>query len=260
VIPVPSIVPPTRHVAVLGELRKRIVEAKLRPGDQIFADAIADELHVSRIPVREALRVLEGEGQVSYEPHRGYFVAELRLSDLIELYLMREALEAEGLRRSVPDLDREDFARMRAAMEDLEAAHESGDIIAHVAANRRFHFAFLEHLAMPRLRRQIMVLYDQCDPYGSLYYNERRNRQRVKREHLELLRAARRHDVDAVVGLLSAHRQHVVDTLSGTLPSPFSESGAPNGDADADAVPARPRARARARARRPRARKQPTGA
>jgi DNA-binding GntR family transcriptional regulator len=102
---VASVIPPTRHVAVLSELRKRIVEATLRPGDQIFADAIAEELHVSRIPVREALRVLEGEGQVFYEPHRGYFVAELRLRDLRELYLMRELLEAEALRLSVPQLD-----------------------------------------------------------------------------------------------------------------------------------------------------------
>jgi DNA-binding GntR family transcriptional regulator len=249
VIVVPSFAPQTRHVAVLAELRKRIVEAELRPGDQIFADTIAEELEVSRIPVREALRVLEGEGQVSYEPHRGYFVAELRLTDLNELYLMRELLEAEALRRSVPQLDKEDFARMSAAIEDLDAAHRAGDIVGHVAANRRFHLAFLEHLEMPRLRRQIQVLYDLCDPYGSLYYNERRNRTRVKREHRELLQAAKRRDADAVVELLAEHRRHVVETLRGTLPDSANGGKAGDGAAPANGAPAR-RARARAAQRR----------
>jgi DNA-binding GntR family transcriptional regulator len=212
-----SAAPTTRHGVVLNELRKRIIDGTLRPGHQIFADNIADEFGVSRIPVREALRILEGEGQVSYEPHRGYFVAELRLADLLELYLMRQLLESEALRHSVPRLDAEDFDRMVAAQKELDVAHASGNIIEHVAANRRFHFAFLEPLEMPRLLRQIKVLYDQCDPYGSLYYNSKANRQRVKREHRELVKAARAHDVDRVVALMAEHRQHVVDALSKTL-------------------------------------------
>ena len=182
---------------------------------------------MSRIPVREALRVLEGEAQVSYEPHRGYFVAGLRLRDLTELYLMRELLEGEALRHSVARLEAEDFALMSAALGDLETTHRAGDIVGHVAANRRFHFAFLAHLDMPRLIRQIQVLYDQCDRYGSLYYTERRNRTRVKREHRELMRAAKRHDADAVVALLGEHRRHVVEALRAALP---------DGDGDGDAT------------------------
>lgn len=233
-IAVSSFAPPTRHVAVLAELRKRIVHGELRPGDQIFADQIAEELQVSRIPVREALRVLEGEGQVSYKPHHGYFVAALRLSDLRELYLMRDLLESEALRRAVPRLAPEHFARMETALEELEASHAATDIVAHVAANRRFHLAFLEPLEMPRMRRQIQVLYDQCDPYGSLYYNDARNRQRVRREHRELLRAARRRDADAVVALLAEHRRQVVEALRDTLADD-------DGAGDATVTPARRR-------------------
>jgi len=246
----------TRHVAVLQELRQRIIRGTLRPGDQIFADEIGEELGVSRIPVREALRVLEGEGQVAYEPHRGYFVAELRLEDLLELYLMRRLLESEAIRRSVPRLDAESYARMDAAMEELDAAHAASDINAHVAANRRFHFAFLEQLDMPRLLRQIQVLYDQCDPYGSLYYNASRNRERVRREHHALIKAAKRHDAEEVARLLTEHRAHVVDALRDTLASRDDSQGSdgePDGSAEAGS-----RASIRADAATPRRRRRPS--
>lgn len=198
---------------MLEELRRRILHGDLKPGDRILADTVAEELGVSRIPVREALRVLEGERQVSYEPHRGYFVTELRFADLIELYLMRHLLEADALRRSVPKLDQEDFDRMELALVELKEAHENGDVARHSVANRRFHFAFLEQLEMPRLLAEIKALYDQCDGYGSLYYNSTRNRQTVRRDHAALAKAARVRDAEKVIALLCEHRGHVVEAL-----------------------------------------------
>lgn len=62
--------PPTAQAAVLAELRVWISEGRLRPGEQVLSDVIAQELGVSRVPVREALRILEGEGQVTYTPTR----------------------------------------------------------------------------------------------------------------------------------------------------------------------------------------------
>jgi len=86
--------PPTAQEAVLAELRRFITTGRLRPGQQIVQDALAVQLGVSRVPLREALKILEGEGQVTYVAHRGYFVTELSLSDLLEVYRIREILEA----------------------------------------------------------------------------------------------------------------------------------------------------------------------
>lgn len=164
--------PQTAGNAVLAELRRWLIDGEIKPGDQLMADAIAERLGVSRIPVREAFRVLEGEGQVSYEPHRGYFVAELTMPDLLELYRMRHILEAEALRSTVPQLDAEDFTRMEEALEELDRAHREADITAHVSANRAFHQAFWDRLELPRLKRHLQMLYNNCYPYGSLYYND----------------------------------------------------------------------------------------
>ncbi len=89
--------PPTAQEAVLVELRKEIASGALRPGEQVLQEAIADRLGVSRVPLREALKILEGEGQVVYHPHRGYFVAELSVADLVEVYRIRDLLEAEAV-------------------------------------------------------------------------------------------------------------------------------------------------------------------
>jgi DNA-binding GntR family transcriptional regulator len=213
----PLFSPQTRNAAVLGELRQRILHGTLKPGDRILADSVAGELGVSRIPVREALRVLEGERQVSYEPHRGYFVTKLRLADLVELNLMCHLLEAEALRRSVPLLREQDLEQMQLALRELDRAHKAADIAASSIANRKFHFAFLEQLEMPRFLREIESLYDQCDGYGSLYSSSRRNRQESRRDHLALLEAAKRREPGEVIALLRAHREHVVGALGDVL-------------------------------------------
>lgn len=219
--------PPTAQAWVLDELRRRIVNSDLRPGDQILADAVAEELGVSRVPVREALRILEGEGQVEHRPHRGYFVTELRLTDLEELYRIRHLLEADALKLTVPALEKQDFDEMAAALKELEKAHARGDIGAHVTANRRFHWAFLRPLELPRLRRLIQVHYDSCDAYGALYYNVPTNRERSRTEHLRLRAAAEDHDPKRVIKVLEAHRANVIEALRGVLETdPVAENDA----------------------------------
>lgn len=202
---------------MLDELRRRIISRELRPGDQILADAVAEQLGVSRVPVREALRILEGENQVEHRPHRGYFVAEMRLADLQELYRIRHLLESDALRQTVPALEEDDFAEMEAALAELEKAHREADIRGHVEANRRFHWAFLRPLRMSRMSRLIQVYYDSCDPYGALYYNTPDNRERSDREHRELIAAARDRDAGRVIEVLERHRENVIGALAGVL-------------------------------------------
>ena len=74
-------------------LRRAIARGALRPGERIGQDAAAAQIGVSPIPVREALRILESEGLVTYVPRRGYFVTELNLADVEEIYHLRGLLE-----------------------------------------------------------------------------------------------------------------------------------------------------------------------
>jgi DNA-binding GntR family transcriptional regulator len=205
--------PPTAQEAVLAELRRLITAGRLRPGQQIVQDALAVRFGVSRVPLREALKILEGEGQVTYVAHRGYFVTELSLSDLIEVYRIREILEAEAVSIAVPRMTDEDVDRMEVAERDVRAASDIADVIAMTSANRRFHFALIEACALPRLVRLIKLLWDATEVYRSVYYNEAYNRELVEAEHRTLVAAVRAGDAAAALLVLTAHREHAIVAL-----------------------------------------------
>ncbi|MGP4017421.1 GntR family transcriptional regulator [Saccharopolyspora sp. 5N708] len=211
--------PPTTQEFVLDELRKSIVSGELAPGQPIRQDTIAGRLGVSRVPLREALKTLEAEGQVIYQPHRGYSVAELSLSDLLEVYRMRELLESEAARVAIGRFTDADLTRITEAQLDVEKAADGGDLVAMIAANRRFHFALLEPSGMPRLLRILRTLWDATDAYRAVYYNSDANRERVRREHDAIVAAAADHRAEELVRLLDEHRRHAVDALRGTITS-----------------------------------------
>ena len=205
--------PPTAQEAVLAELRRLITAGRLRPGQQIVQDALAVQFGVSRVPLREALKILEGEGQVTHVAHRGYFVTELSLSDLIEVYRIREILEAEAVSVAVPRMTAEDIHRLEAAERDVRAAVEIADVVAMTSANRRLHFTILDACALPRLVWLIRLLWDATEVYRSVYYNEAHNREMVDSEHQALVAAVRAGDAATALVVLTEHREHAIAAL-----------------------------------------------
>lgn len=209
--------PPTAQQFVLGELRRAITTGRLRPGAPIRQDALAEELQVSRVPLREALKTLQGEGLVRYEAHRGYFVETLSLDDLREVYRIRELLEEEAVRRAVERLADADLDRLEEIQADVERAAAEGDVLAMTTANRQFHMTLFDLAGMPRLSRLIRTLWDATDAYRSMYYAGAPNRERVVKEHRVTLDALRRRDADEAVATLTVHRAHAVAELETLL-------------------------------------------
>lgn len=205
--------PKTAQEAVLLELRKRLLDGRLQPGEAIRPDAVGEELGVSAVPVREALRILEGESQVRYRPHRGYLVTELDIKDLREIYGIRELLEAEAVRHAIGKLDKHDLEEMRSAMQEMESAGD--DIFGLTTANRRFHFTIFEAADMPHLQRMITWLWDTSEPchYRSPSFMRPENRAQVDAEHHGIMDAVTAGDVDKVISELREHRQHALAAL-----------------------------------------------
>jgi len=209
--------PPTAQEAVLAEVRRAIVTGELRPGEQVLQDALAERFGVSRVPLREALKILEGEGQVVYQPHRGYFVAELDVADLREVYRIRDLLESEAVRVAVPSVTAGDIEQLVEAAADVDAASATGDLVAMTEANRRFHFTIIEAAGMPRLARLVRILWDATDAYRALYYSEAAHRAHVHEEHHAVVDAIRRGDTEAAVQLLRTHRERAVEAVAAVL-------------------------------------------
>lgn len=210
----------TAQESVLAALRADIRTGDLRPGDQIVQESLADRYGVSRVPLREALKTLEAEGQVEYHPHRGYFVVELSVDDLTEVYRLRELLEGEALRHAVPALADEDIEVIAELLDEVEAAAGRADVIAMAEANRRFHFAIFDAAGMPRLSRLLRQLWEATDAYRALYYQDPDNRDRVETEHRAMVAALRARDGEELVRQQDAHRARTVDSVRARLGHP----------------------------------------
>jgi DNA-binding GntR family transcriptional regulator len=209
--------PDTTQQHAVEWLRQAIVAGVLKPGERIPQEEIAERIGVSLIPVREALRVLEGEGQVTYRPRRGYAVTVLRIEDLTEIYELRRMLEGQAVRRALPDVDDAAIARMTHWANECSEAAAAGHISRELDANRQLHFALFEHPSQPHALRLIRLLWDSTEAYRALYYTLPSERAAADAAHRRILAAVRARDADALVAELDAHRQRALEAVSDIL-------------------------------------------
>jgi len=201
----------------LEGLRRAIVTGELRPGQRVPQEEVAGRLGVSIAPVREALRTLEQEGQVTYLPRRGYFITALEIDDLEEIYELRAIVEARAARRALDALDEAALTRIELAARDCAEAARRGDVPAELEANRRFHFAILESPAQPHTLRLIRLLWDSTETYRALYYNSQAERDESIGAHDRITSAVRARDADRLVAELDAHRDRALAVLRDIL-------------------------------------------
>lgn len=155
---------------VTAELREAILEGRLEPGKRIGQVELAQKFGTSRLPVREALSKLEHEGLVSVKPNAGATVARLTMTELTEIYLMRERLEPLALAASIPNLSDEEIVRLRSCVDEMEeTARETADRWAWLEIDRRFHLGGLAAAPMPQLLRVIESLWNNATRYRRAY-------------------------------------------------------------------------------------------
>lgn len=187
---------------VRDELRARIAEGRVEPGQRLYEKAIAEELGVSRIPVREAIRMLESEGMVSVLPRRGgVLVRQLDRDDVEDLFDVREALEVLAARRAAERADGTGLDALGRMLGTARRAHAAGDADAVDAANTAFHEQIY------RLGRNKLVPEMLGPLTGRLRWLFRQNveHERVLADHERLHRALVDHDPDLAAAVALEH-------------------------------------------------------
>jgi DNA-binding GntR family transcriptional regulator len=211
--------------AATDALRERILHGAYAAGEPLRQEALAAELGVSRIPLREALQRLEAEGLVALLPHRGAVVAELPVADLEELFAIRSLIEGDLLARAIPLATVEDLSAARRAAEVFERAIAREETGRLGQANSRFHAALYAPARRPRTMEIIDRLHTQCDRLLRLQLTLTHGGDRAVREHRALLRAAERGDVARAVRLLHEHVEGAGARLADALATqPLQES------------------------------------
>jgi DNA-binding GntR family transcriptional regulator len=187
---------------VTSGLRESLRTGAIPPGTVLSQADIAADYGVSRIPVRDALRVLAGEGLVVLGVS-GAVVAGLSVPELQELYELREAVEPLATELAVPKVGRAETTRMGALVQVMESA---GTTPAEwLEANARFHALVYEHADRPRMVSLVEQLRRLTDRYLYLHLDVIGQLDHLHREHRDILSAVTRRDAREVAELTRLH-------------------------------------------------------
>jgi DNA-binding GntR family transcriptional regulator len=186
-------------------LRDGILRGDYPEGEPLRQDALADELGVSRIPVREALRQLEAEGLVTFSPHRGAVVSTLSLEEIEELFELRADIECELLRRAIPSTGTDDLARATDVVDEFDAALDAGESERCGPLNWRFHSAMYAPARRKLTMGVLQKLHQHSDRYFRMHVVLARGGARANQEHRQIAEAVRDRDVKGALRLLREH-------------------------------------------------------
>ncbi|MDX6326456.1 MAG: hypothetical protein QOK15_2810 [Nocardioidaceae bacterium] len=208
---------------VAAYLRDLILRDVLRPGDRIRQEEVAEKFGASRLPVREALRILEAEGLTEHEPNKGARVPRLSMHELGVIYRMRERLEPVALAESLPRLDEADLDRLDDLQHQIE---HNTDLDRFLELDRAFHLGTYSGCEIDPLNAIVTRLWNSTQHYRRAYValGGQDRMWVVNSEHRLLLDAVMRRDLPDAERFLEGHIRRTRIEL-GHHPSVFG--GAP---------------------------------
>ncbi len=204
----------TASTIIARNLRRAIIAGDLRDGEQLRQDQIAKAFNTSRYPVRDALAKLEQQGLVEHIRNRGTFVATLSLKEAQEIFHFRSTLEAEVMRRAVPNITPEIIARARTHQDDFASAT---DPLTFSALNKKFHMALYQASDQPFHLSVIETAMSRIDRYLRAQLVMSDGMAQSSAEHDAILSACAAGDADTAAQLTAQHIDHARVSLETQL-------------------------------------------
>jgi DNA-binding GntR family transcriptional regulator len=168
-----SVPPQSRTAYVAERIRNDVAQGIIRPGELIKQTALAKRYGVSPTPIREALRMLEADGVITYSPHKGASVRQLTPDAARDLYRLRAAAESTAAAMAVERMTSEGLEEIRERHRAIAAAQRGGDAEASELSvlNRDFHFAIYAQ-SSPLILQYIEVLWVRFIPSATIWSPE----------------------------------------------------------------------------------------
>jgi len=193
--------------ALLSYIEKRIKQAvvsgELKPGAKLSPSAIAADLGVSHIPVREALTSLAASGYLEHRPRVGFFVRVLSADDLADVYHWREILEREAFMMAIPQLTDDDIDEMRRLCRQMRRLTAPGRWSEFLDLNRQFHFVAFRRAGSDQLLRFLSYLWDSAESYS---LSGMGNLERAQQDHEQMIDLFEAREVKGIIEAMTRHR------------------------------------------------------
>ncbi len=209
---------PIREVAY-EQLKHAIITGELPAGSRIVETAFAEQLHISRTPLREALQKLENDGLVEYIPHHGVSVKAFTISDIEEIFIIRNSMMMLLLPSIVQNATEKDIAELDGILSVMDKALEKDDINALAHYNRQFHKG-LEHLSD---KRRILLVIDSQEEYimrfSAIAIASITRRSVAHIEHHQMVDLLKARDLEGLKSLMHHHLEESKDTCLSAVKS-----------------------------------------
>lgn len=207
-----SLAPIVASERVAHELRSLILSGELPPGTRIRQEQVAAQLNASRLPVREALRMLESEGLVTLRANSGAWVSRLDLQECQALYMIRERVEPLALVESIPFLDSGDHAKLEALQLDIENAADSETFLL---LDRELHKLTYSACPTELLTSMVTRFWNTTQHYRRAYIRITGTERQwvVNSEHRLLIDAIKRRNTGDAERILSGHIKRTREEL-----------------------------------------------
>jgi len=194
---------------VIASLRDAILDGYFEPGEKLDQDLIAEQLGVSRTPVREALKRLESEGFIKVRPHYGAFIVEVSRQDISDVYEIRGLIESEAVRQVTPLIPESVLDELERSLTETLAQFEAGDVTKNFESDVFFHetiSGFVENKLLKEVldgltnRISMVRRFIQLKP-GPHFLE-------FLREHRAILQAMRQRDPEQAAERMRVHLEH----------------------------------------------------
>jgi len=205
----------TKKDLMVEILRDAILSGELQPGERLLQEELAERFNVSPTPVREAIQQLVAEGVLSHSPYKGVQVAEVRLEDVREVYLIRGVVEQLATRLAVPNLKISDVQRFHIIQMEIETEAKKEDSGMLLKLNHEFHMSIYEAADAPQLYQIIQTLWLKS-PWDTLFVVPNRARMVIE-EHRRIIEAIDQGDAELAGQRMREHIERGAKMLTDYL-------------------------------------------
>lgn len=191
---------------VFNTLRERILKGVYKPGERLMEIHLADQLGVSRTPIREAIRMLELEGLVKMVPRKGAQVAKISKEDLQDVLEVRKALDTLSVKLACERITEDEIKLLNNAEREFEKALASKDVRDIAEADVAFHDVIHSATKNGRLKSMISNLAERIYRYRFEYIKQQSDGGKtLMLEHREIMRCIESRDVESAVKATEIH-------------------------------------------------------
>ena len=221
----PEDIKPIREL-VYEHLKEAIGSGEIPSGERLNESELAIQLNISRTPIREAIRMLESGGFVESIPRRGVIVRAIDISEIIEIYMIRQALEVTVFKAAARHITPQELEKARRHIQESQVYLEGKNFEEYFRANELFTGTIIKAGRLPKFRQLINSYRDQLRRYRKITLSDPQRQQTAIQQHLEILKALEERDAERVGKLVFEHLEGALEVCKRYRndPSSFSNS------------------------------------